>query len=106
MVLLFIHLFSVSLVSCLEGSTATEIIATIRAEINGADILQLTAYNQAGDTPESAAECTTLTITNDILQLDLTFDTGSPTCGIAAVRHRRRKRGARGGGGGGARPPQ
>ena len=74
-------MFSVSLVSCVRGSTATEIIATIRAKINGADVTELTTYDRFGN-PQTDAACTTNTISNDYLQLTLTFDENSPTCGI------------------------
>lgn len=81
----------VSLVSCVRGSTDTEIIATIRAKINGADVTELTAHDDAGN-PQTDAACTTNTITNDFLQLTLTFDENSPTCGIVAVVTQRRKK--------------
>ena len=81
---LCIVIFSVSLVSCVRGSSATEIKATIRAKINGADVTELTAHDVAGN-PQTDAACTTNVIENDYIQLILTFDETSPTCGIVQV---------------------
>ena len=81
---LYLFMVSVSIVSCLRGSTATEILATVRAKLNGADVTELTTYDEAGN-PQTDPACTTNTITNDSLQLTLTFEEGSPTCGIEQV---------------------
>ena len=75
---------SAAIASCVEGASATEIIATFRVDKKTVDLTEATAYSQDGATAQTGV-CT-VGFTGNIAELVLTFDTtGALPCGIEQV---------------------
>ena len=85
--LLIIHYpLTATVASCIQGTTATEVIATLRVNLNGMEVTELTAYSLDGTvTHAGETSCTTSVVSGGFMELVLTFDTGMLTCGVEQV---------------------
>ena len=74
--------------SCVQGTTATEVTATLLVKRNAITLTELTAFSQDGTVNYTdTSSCTTSTVNGDFMELALTFDTAMLSCGIVQVSH-------------------
>ena len=60
------------------------IVVTIRVNKNGTAVSQLTAYDHTGLIAQNNCSMSS-NVADDFIQLSITFDLASPTCGIQQV---------------------